>query len=318
MQLVRRRARKGEKMGTGSGAGSERRAAAVVLFAGLLAGCGQASRPAPVVSATAPATTTIRIEPGQTLSGIALSYHVPMRELAALNHLSPPYKIFAGGELLLPPTAIVTAQAPGAPIGVAAAAPSVVETAPTPAETSPAPTVHTAGLAPPPAPSPHEVAAPAAGHPTSVVPASVETGPQAAHGTVFVWPVHGRIVERYGPGPAGTHNDGVNIAAPRGTPIEAAGAGVVAYAGDELRGYGNLILIKQPDGWISAYAHCAAILVKQGQKVAKGQVIARVGATGDVTAPQLHFELRRGDRPVDPQRYLPPLSSAATQPAGSG
>jgi murein DD-endopeptidase MepM/ murein hydrolase activator NlpD len=135
---------------------------------------------------------------------------------------------------------------------------------------------------------------------------------------MFGWPARGHIVEGYGPGPNGGHNDGINIAAPRGAPVEAAGAGVVAYAGNELRGYGNLILIKHADNWISAYAHCDEILVKPGEKVVKGQVIARVGATGNVTTPQLHFELRRGDKPVDPQRYLPPLASAAALPSRSG
>ena len=83
------------------------------------------------------------------------------------------------------------------------------------------------------------------------------------------------MLENYGAGPDGTHNDGINIAAARGAPVQAADAGVVAYAGNELRGYGNLILIKHPNGWISAYAHCDLILVKTGQKVARGQVIAR-------------------------------------------
>jgi murein DD-endopeptidase MepM/ murein hydrolase activator NlpD len=305
-------------MGTGSGAGSGWRAAAVVLLAGWVAGCGQATLPAPVFNATPP-PRTITIEPGQTLSGIALAHHVPMGELAAVNHLSPPYKILAGGELRLP-SAAVGSSGPPAPAAVAAVpppAPAVPPLAPPP--------VHTAELTPPrPSTAPHppppspEVAAPVAPHPTAAVAAGVESGSPAGHGAMFVWPVRGHIVEAYGPGPGGTHNDGINIAAPRGTPVEAAGAGTVAYAGDELRGYGNLILIKQPDGWISAYAHCGAILVKQGQKVAKGQVIARVGATGDVTAPQLHFELRRGDKPVDPQRYLPPPSSAAAQAPRAG
>ena len=85
-----------------------------------------------------------------------------------------------------------------------------------------------------------------------------------------------------------------------------------------MRGYGNLLLIKHPGGWISAYAHCDAILVKPGQKVARGQVVARVGASGNVKTPQLHFELRRGNKPVDPRAYLSPPPSAAAPPAHSG
>ena len=100
--------------------------------------------------------------------------------------------------------------------------------------------------------------------------------------------------------------------------MQVAEAGVVAYSGNELRGYGNLILVKHSNGWISAYAHCDAILVKPGQKIARGQVIARVGSSGSVGTPQLHFELRRGNKPVDPRAYLSPLPSAATAPAHSG
>ena len=95
--------------------------------------------------------------------------------------------------------------------------------------------------------------------------------------------------------------------------MEAADGGVVAYTGNELRGYGNLILVKHPNGWISAYAHCDQILVKRGDKVARGQTIARVGSTGNVSEPQLHFELRRGNHAVDPREFLAPLPTAGTE-----
>ena len=132
------------------------------------------------------------------------------------------------------------------------------------------------------------------------------------HGTgIFQGPVRGHVLTGYGSGRDGTHNDGINIAAPRGAAVEAADAGVVAYTGNELRGYGNLILVKHPNGWISAYAHCDLILVKRGDKVARGQIIARVGSTGNVAEPQLHFELRRGNRAVDPREVLSPLPAAA-------
>ena len=129
-------------------------------------------------------------------------------------------------------------------------------------------------------------------------------------------PVRGRILASYGSRTDGTRNDGINIAAPKGTAVEAADAGVVAYTGNELRGYGNLILIKHANGWISAYAHCDKMLVKQGEKVARGQVIARVGSSGNVGEPQLHFELRRGHTPVDPRGFLapPPVAEKDTRP----
>lgn len=126
----------------------------------------------------------------------------------------------------------------------------------------------------------------------------------------FLWPVQGRVVSSYGTTADGTHNDGINIAAAEGTPVLAAAAGEVAYAGNELKGYGNLILVKHANGFITAYAHNQKILVKRGDKVARGQEIARVGATGAVAEPQLHFEIRRGARALDPLQYLPSQAPA--------
>jgi len=99
-------------------------------------------------------------------------------------------------------------------------------------------------------------------------------------------------------------NDGINILARKGTPVRAAQNGVVAYAGNELRGFGNLLLVKHEGGWITAYAHNSELLVRTGQKVRRGQMISRVGSTGSVDKPQLHFELRRGNQAVNPERYL--------------
>jgi len=130
------------------------------------------------------------------------------------------------------------------------------------------------------------------------------------HGWHPPWPLRGRVLASYGVAADGTHNDGINIAASRGTPIEAIESGIVAYAGNELRGYGNLVLVKHTNGWISAYAHCDELLVKKGDPVYRGKVIAKVGATGGVSEPQLHFELRQGKRPVDPRGFLGPAPSA--------
>ena len=128
-----------------------------------------------------------------------------------------------------------------------------------------------------------------------------------------MWPVRGRILASYGTGENGIHNDGINIAAPAGTAVMAADGGVVAYAGNELRGYGNLILIKHPNGWMTAYAHNARLLVKRGERVRRGQIIARVGATGAVARPQLHFEIRHGTRAMDPGDYLLPETATASR-----
>jgi murein DD-endopeptidase MepM/ murein hydrolase activator NlpD len=116
----------------------------------------------------------------------------------------------------------------------------------------------------------------------------------------FRWPARGRIIQAFKPG----GNDGINIALPEGTSIKAAESGVVAYAGNELKGYGNLILIRHPNGFVSAYANTSEIEVKRGETVKRGQTIAKSGQSGNVSTPQLHFELRKGTKPVDPTQYL--------------
>ena len=120
----------------------------------------------------------------------------------------------------------------------------------------------------------------------------------------FRWPVRGRIIAAFGPKPNGLQNDGINLAVPEGTPVKAAEDGVVAYAGNELKGYGNLVLVRHANGFVTAYAHASEILVKRGETVKRGQVIAHSGQTGNVTSPQLHFEIRKGATPVDPSQYL--------------
>jgi murein DD-endopeptidase MepM/ murein hydrolase activator NlpD len=127
--------------------------------------------------------------------------------------------------------------------------------------------------------------------------------------------VRGHVLANYGNTPGGGHNDGINIAAPRGTPVHAIDGGTVVYAGNEVKGYGNILLIRHSDGWISAYAHLGELGVKQGETISAGEVIGKVGDSGGVAEPQLHFELRRGKRPVDPKEFLAPAPSAGT-PAG--
>ena len=121
----------------------------------------------------------------------------------------------------------------------------------------------------------------------------------------FMWPVKGTVISGFGVIGKGRKNDGINIKAARGTAVKAADKGTVAYAGNELKGFGNLILIKHPDGWITAYAHNDKLLVRKGQKVIKGEKIATVGSTGGVNSPQLHFEVRAGKKAVNPRKYLP-------------
>jgi murein DD-endopeptidase MepM/ murein hydrolase activator NlpD len=116
----------------------------------------------------------------------------------------------------------------------------------------------------------------------------------------FRWPARGRIIEGFKSG----GNDGINISVPPGTSVRAAESGVVVYAGDGLKGYGNLVLIKHTNGFVTAYANTAELDVKRGEQVKRGQIIAKSGDTGNVNSPQLHFEVRKGSTPVDPTQYL--------------
>jgi murein DD-endopeptidase MepM/ murein hydrolase activator NlpD len=143
---------------------------------------------------------------------------------------------------------------------------------------------------------------------TPSTPPAQETPVKAAEpvggGAGFRWPVRGRVIAGFGPKSNGLQNDGINLAVPEGTPVKASEDGVVAYAGNELKGYGNLVLVRHSNGFVTAYAHASELMVKRGETVKRGQVIAKSGQTGSVTAPQLHFEIRKGATPVDPAQYL--------------
>ncbi|MBL4801151.1 MAG: M23 family metallopeptidase [Emcibacter sp.] len=126
--------------------------------------------------------------------------------------------------------------------------------------------------------------------------------PQSGKG--FMWPVKGRLLSSFGPKAKGYHNDGINIAAKSGSYVRAAESGVVVHAGSKIKGFGKLILIRHSNGWVTAYAHNSSILIKTGQAIKRGQAIARVGTSGGVDRPQLHFEMRKGARAVNPVKYL--------------
>ena len=134
---------------------------------------------------------------------------------------------------------------------------------------------------------------------------TADVTPASANGDgSFSWPMQGRILSNYGSKAGGGRNDGINIAASQGDPIRAAADGVVSYSGNDLKSYGNLTLIKHDNGYVTAYAHAERFVVGRGDHVARGQVIGYVGETGDVRAPQLHFEIRRGVKPVNPNSLL--------------
>ena len=129
---------------------------------------------------------------------------------------------------------------------------------------------------------------------------------QAAHGR-FVWPVRGDILQRFGPQGVGRRNDGLDIKAPSGTPVRAAAGGDVVYAGDQVPGFGNLVLIKHADGWVTAYAHLDQVNVQMKQTVTQGQAVGSVGVSGGASEPELHFEVRYAPSPADKAKPVDPV-----------
>ncbi|MFC3226675.1 peptidoglycan DD-metalloendopeptidase family protein [Marinibaculum pumilum] len=234
------------------------------------------------------------VEGGDTLSGIAAGLGVEMAALAARNGLRAPYRIYPGQALEVPDgRAIRTVAAAPARAAADASLPSARRAA------SPAP--RAAGN---PAPAAKPAPAPA--------PRKAVAAPPPRSGKPFGWPLTGQILSRFGPKEGGLQNDGINIAARSGDPVRAADNGVVVYSGNELAGFGNLLLLRHGDGWVTAYAHNERLLVKRGDTVNRGQIIARAGRTGSVSSPQLHFEIRQGRQAVDPLDHLPRMTAMQT------
>jgi murein DD-endopeptidase MepM/ murein hydrolase activator NlpD len=261
---------------------------------------------------------------GDTLLVVARKLGVDFQTLARTNGKSPPYTIFVGEKLRVPGSYSGTtqmAQGPAAANGgtLVIASPNVPGGAKPPSRAS----TNTMSKLPPSEPM-APVGAPqstaqtlpearptASGSAPATPPATAQQqaslpppAPPPLAGRGFIWPLRGEVLNEFGPMAKGQHNDGVNIAAPRGTPVKAAENGVVAYVGNELKGFGNLLLIKHADGWMTAYAHNDQLLVSKGDQVRRGQQIATVGSSGNVTQPQLHFELRRGTEAVNPADHI--------------
>ena len=227
------------------------------------------------------------VKAGDTLMSISRGTGVTVAALAKTNHIDSSKKLSVGDRLTIPQGGHQVAAAQPS------AAPKVAEIRTAPAEkkikvasAAPAQTVHVAKEEPQTS--------------ETVVKAAEPSGAMPS----FRWPARGRVIAGFGSKPNGTQNDGINLAVPEGTPIKAADDGVVAYAGNELKGYGNLVLIRHSNGYVSAYAHARELLVKRGDTIKRGQVIAHAGQTGNVTSPQLHFEIRKGSTPVDPTQFL--------------
>src|SRR5665213_2762314 len=261
----------------------------------------------------------VTVQNGQTIERIASLYHVSRSAIVALNGLRPPYKPQPGARLMIPNTDEAAAQA-------AAHRPPPLRSQIAVAPPTPLPPAHPETLAPPPRiatntppasssqnpPSPQtETASRAASSPAIAAP------PTPAKATPEIIPLDGprpkEIAAAQSPPPVLPPR---NAAAALPLPGEASVDWASAYAGHEVKGYGNLVLIRHANGWISAYAHLDTLAVKVGDKITAGQAFARVGESGGVGEPQLHFELRRGKKPVDPKEFLAPAPSAA-MPTGN-
>jgi murein DD-endopeptidase MepM/ murein hydrolase activator NlpD len=249
-----------------------------------------ASAPAPHAAAAptaAPAGNVHVVTPGETLMSISRRYHKPLKQIADANHI-PPHQHLKIGDRIVIPGKVVAAAAPPAPSAPQPAAPAVAAAKVQPPRAPAA--------APAPAPKVTAEATPSANYAAAGGPATADGG---AAGPAFRWPLRGRVISGF------PKNDGLDLAVPEGTAVHAAEDGVVAYAGNELKGYGNLILIRHSNGYVTAYAHASELMVKRNDSVRRGQVIAKSGQSGSVSSPQLHFEIRKGSTPVDPMQFLP-------------
>ena len=263
-----------------------------------------------------PAQRRIQIQRGDMLSGIAHRYSVNLSVLAAANHLPPPYALEPGKAIYLPAPNIHVVERGETFYGIArrfsvdTRSLALMNALPRPWVVYPGDEV----LLPPGADQIGQLVTPAAVSINAAASASDTLKPAAiraprdarpaAH-PGFIWPVSGPVLKPYGEDAAGQRNDGLDIGAEAGVDVRAAAAGEVVYAGNELSGFGNLVLVRHADGWISAYANAESLLVQEGDAVLQGEAIARAGETGSAHGPKVHFELRRGKSPVDPAQYLP-------------
>jgi murein DD-endopeptidase MepM/ murein hydrolase activator NlpD len=307
----------------------------VLLLAAALAGCATAggdritadagaamsARPPIVVGADPAAAAATqaqhyRVQPGESLSQIADRLGVGLSVLASANGIAKPYNVHAGQFLLVPPreparrtvtadngtvetlrrgeTVSALAARHGLGLGdILAANPGLK-----PAKARPGQKIRIPGDVVMPA------APPMSTEEVALVQGASKAKPPSLSGDGFVWPARGKVVNGFGDKKDGTRNDGLNIAAPAGSPVVASENGIVVYADDKLPGYGNMLLIRHAGGFTTAYAHAQTLLVRVGDRVKRGQRIATVGTTGGLRTPQLHFELRTGRDAIDPQRYL--------------
>lgn len=248
-----------------------------------------------------PAPAEHKVGENDTLMRVSRMYDVSLSQLVRLNRLQSPYILQVGQVLRLPPSFERNAQ-----VNEQVAERTTEPPQPQPAETS----VRSARKTT--AKSDDRrltravtTGAPVRDKPTLASKARALTQKVTGTGTPsFTWPVKGNVISAYGPKSGGLYNEGVNIAAARGTPVKAAAAGTVVYVGNDLHSYGNMVLVRHSDGYVTAYAHLDKAQVARGDSLRAGQVLGSVGNSGTVAQHQLHFEIRKGGQTLDPQRYI--------------
>jgi len=250
----------------------------------------------PVAAAAGPSSVHV-VNRGDTLISIARRNSVPVNELAKANNLDQTARLSLGMKLTVPGSKSAAAVPPAQPAVVAAPAQPVATVA------APATKMASAG-GPPQAARLASATTNVVEEKPAVEQASVKPSEATGALPTFRWPVRGKVITSYGSKTNGKSNDGINLAVPEGTPVKAAEDGVVAYSGNELKGYGNLVLVRHSNGYVTAYAHASELLVKRGDTIKRGQIIAKSGQSGEVGSPQLHFEIRKGSSPVDPLQFL--------------
>ncbi|OFW83460.1 MAG: hypothetical protein A2018_03170 [Alphaproteobacteria bacterium GWF2_58_20] len=221
-----------------------------------------------------PFPATYKTMPGDDVRSVARMFGVSAAELVRFNDMKPPYALPAGQVLRLPGKGHerVALQKPAAPVRSLVKSGASVSPAAKPSPVrKPVQPVSTSGLSDP---------------------------------GRFSWPLQGKILSGFGKKTGGGQNDGLNIGGARGAPVRAAADGVVAYADDGIKSYGNLVLVRHGGGYTTAYAHLGKTLVKKGARIARGESLGTVGSSGTVDTPQLHFEIRKGREPLDPGKFL--------------
>lgn len=274
----------------------------------------------------------ITVQPGDTLYSVSRKYSTPVNDLAVMNNLTAPFSLSAGQRLKVPnlsaaPVRTATqgaSHATTAPVAKAGAAKNAATAAQATVPAQKAPVAKNVSVSNKPVTNTPAAKKDAATSSKTQAPVKkdqnvsqktqtqkISSDPKKKLPTIaarssskFSWPVRGTVLSHYGAKSGGLFNDGINIGAARGTSVKAAENGVVAYAGNEVKGMGNLIILQHSDGWMTVYAHMDSMAVRRGTRVAVGQKIGTVGETGKVDKPQLHFEIRKGTKAYNPSQYL--------------